>query len=406
MNVAALDIDFYSGTSISKTQTGLIVAEIIDDPDAAVLLENDITDLARRSGEKNILIETPMLLASWRYLFSKSHKPQAILIWEIDKSANGRRLAGLFPIVRNRKRFPLYTIATNFADPMRFLGTPLVDADLAVDVWEVFLKTLRQHVRFPHMFLFNLSHGSGTVRRALKEAATIAGWEIAPLTTYSRATLDASIDIAEVISSSIRKKKIKEYDRLRRRLEETGELRFEVVSDPGSIRQALEDFMAVEASGWKGRSRTNILSASSWTNYFKDFVPELAETGQCEIVRLTLDGQTIASGVMLKSNGLAWFYKTAFDEAYTVYSPGVLLTLDLTRYLCDHPEITMADSCALADHPMIDHIWRQRMEISDLLLIPSSVPFHSMFIKAEQLRLRLRQVLKSVYFSLKKWLKI
>jgi hypothetical protein len=32
------------------------------------------------------------------------------------------------------------------------------------------------------------------------------------------------------------------------------------------------------------------------------------------------------------------------------------------------PSIARADSCATADHPMIDHIWRERLALSDRLM--------------------------------------
>jgi hypothetical protein len=31
-----------------------------------------------------------------------------------------------------------------------------------------------------------------------------------------------------------------------------------------------------------------------------------------------------------------------------------------------------ADSCATADHPMIDHLWRERLALTDLLIAPSA----------------------------------
>jgi hypothetical protein len=49
-------------------------------------------------------------------------------------------------------------------------------------------------------------------------------------------------------------------------------------------------------------------------------------------------------------------------------SPGVQLTLDLTRHLCADPAIAMADSTASPDHPMINPIWRGRLAIGDVLI--------------------------------------
>ena len=56
------------------------------------------------------------------------------------------------------------------------------------------------------------------------------------------------------------------------------------------------------------------------------------------------------------------------DESEARTSPGVQLTLDLTRHLCADPAIAFADLTADGEHPMIDHIWRERIEIADVFV--------------------------------------
>jgi hypothetical protein len=46
----------------------------------------------------------------------------------------------------------------------------------------------------------------------------------------------------------------------------------------------------------------------------------------------------------------------------------VQLTLDITRGLCADAAIDDADSTTISGHPMIDHIWRSHLSVSDLLL--------------------------------------
>jgi len=43
----------------------------------------------------------------------------------------------------------------------------------------------------------------------------------------------------------------------------------------------------------------------------------------------------------------------------------------------DDPAVARADSCATADHPMIDHLWRERLALCDRLIAvrPSPFPF-------------------------------
>ena len=81
-----------------------------------------------------------------------------------------------------------------------------------------------------------------------------------------------------------------------------------------------------------------------------------------------LDGRAIAAIVTLRSGDAAWCWKIAYDEAFARYSPGVQLLLDVTEALLADPRIARADSCATPDHPMIDHIWRERLSLSDRLM--------------------------------------
>jgi hypothetical protein len=97
-------------------------------------------------------------------------------------------------------------------------------------------------------------------------------------------------------------------------------------------------------------------------------VSALAAEGKASVARLALDGRAIATIVTLRSGDSAWCWKIAYDEAYSRSSPGVQLLLDVTDELLADASVARADSCATADHPMIDHIWRERLALSDRLM--------------------------------------
>jgi hypothetical protein len=80
--------------------------------------------------------------------------------------------------------------------------------------------------------------------------------------------------------------------------------------------------------------------------------------------------------VRLRSGRAAWFWKIAYDESVARFSPGVLLTLALTEELLEDAAVAHADSCATADHPMIDHVWRERLPLCDrLIAVRPQAPF-------------------------------
>ena len=71
---------------------------------------------------------------------------------------------------------------------------------------------------------------------------------------------------------------------------------------------------------------------------------------------------------MLRHQDRAFYFKLGVDERFAKFSPGVQLTLELTRHLCASAVIATADSTASADHPMINPIWRGRLKIGDVLI--------------------------------------
>ena len=55
-------------------------------------------------------------------------------------------------------------------------------------------------------------------------------------------------------------------------------------------------------------------------------------------------------------------FKTAFDERYARFSPGLLLQLE-NLDLLTRPGIDWADSCAVQGHSMIERIWSEKRRV-------------------------------------------
>ena len=133
----------------------------------------------------------------------------------------------------------------------------------------------------------------------------------------------------------------------------------------------------LEASGWKGQAGTAIVSDPAIKAFVQRAVGALAADGQARIDRLSLNGTAIAATVTLSSGDTAWCWKIAYNEGLARSSPGVQLICELTESLLAEPQPLRVDSCASAGHPMIDHVWRERLALSDRLIAlrPSAMPF-------------------------------
>ena len=163
---------------------------------------------------------------------------------------------------------------------------------------------------------------------------------------------------------AIGKKRHKEFNRLRRRLAEAGPVTFELARSPATVALALQGSLALEAKGWKGAAGTALVQDPELRRFAETAVDALARRGQARVARLLLGSQPIACIVTLQSAGGAWCWKIAYDESLARFSPGVQAMMELTEALLADEAVAFADSCATPDHPMIDHLWRDRLAMA------------------------------------------
>jgi len=190
---------------------------------------------------------------------------------------------------------------------------------------------------------------------------------------------------------------------LRNRLAEHGDVSFHVARTPTDVAAALDTFLALEASGWKGKRGTALQQRPGDEAFIRQATGALAARGQAEIVTLKAGQTAVASGVMIRHLDRAYYFKIGVDERFAKYSPGVQLTLDVTRHLCADPAIASADSTAAPGHPMIDPIWRERLAIGDVVLpLYKNDAVASLTYAALTLRHRTREAAKRLLQRMRK----
>jgi len=208
----------------------------------------------------------------------------------------------------------------------------------------------------------------GPLAEAFDSAIARLGGTSVAYASHQRALLAPGDNRAAYIDNAVGAKKLKELRRQLRRLGEGGTLTFETAREPSTINMALAQFLVLEASGWKGRAGTAVHHNADIRTFMGKAIPELAQNGNASVTRLVLNGEAIAALILLKSQDTIWAWKIAYDENVARASPGVQILVHATQALLDDPAIAQADSCATAGHPMIDHIWRERLDVADRLI--------------------------------------
>jgi CelD/BcsL family acetyltransferase involved in cellulose biosynthesis len=356
---------------------------------------------------------TAITLDQWRALAQQAIEPNGYYLadWElaVNTSARGRtgvsalsawnndvrapRLIGLLPVISAWRAYHIPLPALVSADPYGTLSTPLLDRDMAQDA----VLRLMQQARNSGARALILRDVSleGAAMQAIRDALGTAGLAPRILRSHARACLDARRDADELLRDALGAKKLKELRRQRNRLAEHGDVTFHVARTPAEIAGVIDTFLALEASGWKGKRGTALVQDAGDNAFIRAATQALAEQGQCEIVTLRAGDTPVASGVLLRHLDRAFYFKLGVDERFAKLSPGVQLTLDVTRHLCADPAIASADSTADAGHPMIDPIWRGRLAIGDVLIpLRAHDPVVSLIHAAMRLRRQVREPLR------------
>jgi hypothetical protein len=334
---------------------------------------------------------TAMAPEPWRVLAARAIEPNGYYLpdWElaVNASARGRtgaraltawsraadarhdtvpHLSGLLPVISawDAYRLPLKALVS--ADPYGTLGTPPIDRDMATEAVAKLLQRARD-AGARALVLRNMSL-DGPAMQAFIVVLRRQGLAPRVLQSHARACLDATRDADELLRDALGAKKLKELRRLRNRLAEHGDVTFNVARTPADVTSELEVFLELEASGWKAKRGTALRQHEGDDAFIRRATAALAAHDQCEIVVLRAGTTPVAGAIVLRHQDRAFYFKIGIDERFAKLSPGVQLTLDLTRHLCADPAIRSADSTASAGHPMIDPIWRNRLSIGDVLI--------------------------------------
>lgn len=329
-------------------------------------LVEELNFLCARTIEPNIFFNPHFLAPAMPRLDDREVRLAVIRDGDEFKS----RLRLLVPYSVERPPIPLgVSVMRTWANPFGPLGTPLLDRDDPVGVVEDFLDMLsRPRLGLPKVLMLPEMRLDGPVVSVFRTVAETRGLPLVTMGMVERPFLESKLDGDAYLKQALSKHHAGEYRRLKRRLSEQGELVHSVARGPEDIRQAIEGFLALEASGWKGRKRTAMAADRYRAAFAREAVHGLAEHDLCRIHSLTLDGRLIASLIVFVEAGVAYTWKTAYDEAYANFSPGVLLMIEVTRQHLDDPNIERTDSCAVPDHPMVSRLWTERRPIGTLLV--------------------------------------
>jgi len=320
-------------------------------------------ELAARSLEPNVFYEPAFALEAAAVFGADAG---AVLVWS---GTTPRKLLGFFPARIELRRYGVkLPVLSGWTHPYAPLGTPLIEreaAELVVAAWLAYLANDRE---LPGLLLLPYLPEQGPFAAALDAITRRAQMPATDFNRHSRALLMPGSERLLYVERTLGQHKHKELRRSVRRLGDTGAILFTVATEPEAVLAAMRDFFTLEARGWKGQAGTAAAFRDDIRRFVTAAVAGLAKEGKVAVNRILIDGRTIALTITLRSADTAWFWKIAYDEDFAQHSPGVILSFCVTEDLIEDPSVVRTDSCATANHPMIDHIWRERLVLCDRLI--------------------------------------
>jgi CelD/BcsL family acetyltransferase involved in cellulose biosynthesis len=320
--------------------------------------------LAAEAIEPNPFAEPELVLPAVRHL--EGGEGVRLLTVEDD---DGMLFA--LPVARGRsyQRVPVPAVTT-WQHDYCFLGTPLVSPRADAGTVRAALAVLRSGRTAPRLVLSGLPT-TGPVAELLREAL-VGRAALVRQPGPSRAVLHrrlAPTYLEETLSSSRRR----ELRRRRKRLAEDLDAEVSVVdrAEGGDeVAAAVEDFLRLEASGWKGPGGTGTAMACrpGHADFFRELCDGFRRAGRLQMLTLGSDGVPVAMICAFLSGQAHFKFKVAFDDAFATRGPGLQLEIALVEQFHADPRLNWLDSCSDGEDSTSAELYPDRRQSESLLL--------------------------------------
>jgi hypothetical protein len=331
-------------------------------------------DLAAAAVEPNAFYEPWMLMPAIRDLGVGQHIQFAlVLAHETARPLAPPLLCGIFPLEQQNhyqglsRNLPFKTLSL-WKHKYCYLCTPLVREGYGRQVIAAFFDWLDGGSHNCSLMEFRFIAGDGLFSSLLTDYFERHARMHYISTYFLRALFRPTVDADTYLCSAMSTKHRKMMGRKERQLSAIGRLEYNALTQDDDVAAWTEEFLQLEASGWKGRESSAIASNESDQGYFKSILKEAFRRGRLSMFALRLDGRPIAYKCdFLAGSGLFGF-RIAFDENYARNSPGLLLEIENVRRLHDLSQIEWVDSCADPSNILFNRIWFGRRAIHDVVV--------------------------------------
>lgn len=280
--------------------------------------------LARASPEAG-----PFALGGWTRLWMESFARGSTL--RVFRARGGGRTVAFAPLVERRGRLA--------GVPVRLWQSPSNEHSQRV-TWALdaarpgeAVRGVWEHLREEpwEVLLLKDIEAGGVLDETLGAAAGEEGFRVARwpslespwLPVCSRDALEEALDTK--FRANLRRR--------RKKLSRQGPLVLERVEGEDALHRALEEGLALEGGGWKGREGTAIQCRPETLAFYTGLARLAASEGWLALYTLRAGGRPVAFHFGLEYGGRYYLLKPGYDEGFSECSPGQLLVEDVLEDL-------------------------------------------------------------------------
>jgi len=255
---------------------------------------------------------------------------------------NNEKLLTVLPLMRNNKSalgLSYQYIQTINHDHLDCFIAPGQDKLKADDLISSLIKACRTQLDGWHLFI---------ARRWLFQDSINQKY-ISPIYKRHAAYLDLNND--QKHHQLIPKKLLKNINRFEKRLSSEGQLNLQISEKKDDLPEALNMFIELEQSGWKGQKGSAIGCQKKLSIFYKNCWSEFSNSQRAKIFLLKIDEQLIAASIGYQASNRLYLHKITYDESLSNNGPGSILIKRVIEYACD--DKTLSSLCFNTNPPWV-----------------------------------------------------
>ncbi|HKW37092.1 MAG TPA: GNAT family N-acetyltransferase [Burkholderiales bacterium] len=325
-------------------------------------------ELAAAAMEPNVFYEHWMLLPALEAFGSgKDISVVLVLSHDLHSTDAPPKLAGLFPLERVRNFRNLKLSALSLWQHVHcYACTPLVRAETASECMIELFRWLQSGSANASLIELQCVCGDGPFHKKLVDLSNELGLLSRVTDIFTRGLWHKGDDMKGDPESGVSGDLRRRLRRKERRLCERGRVEHLLLRPEDDVARWIDEFMQIEASGWKGSGGTSLADSESGRSYFRQIATSAFHRGRLLMLGINFDGRPIARRCAFAAGEGSFAFKTAYDEKFADYSPGAMLELDNIRQLRALPAVRWMDSCASPDNLLVNRISNGRKTIQTL----------------------------------------